>query len=153
MHTPRIHFKEELKHFRHPVILLTLAGCLLLVLGGALKWIIASKGILTDNGIPEYKHVKIANRLFTILLGLIGIFITWFSARTKSRFFAIINIIIAVNVLFPLMSAYTPGSESNLNLLGIEGMDIGYYLAVLGWILFMLGTIGSFFIFKNKHLT
>lgn len=126
-------------YFTHPVMLLSYLAGALLVVGGLMAWVIFPDSELMAEG----KDLVQTKQYIALGVGVLSIIFALGAAAKGSKGFMIANLVLGIVAAVAVFTAYIPGDDPDAKLLGISGMQTGYYLALVGTVLlFVMSIVG-----------
>lgn len=137
------------KMHMHPVAIAGYVGALLLVVGGLMSWITIPEGSLASLSGTLIEDAVNPKRTITWVIGVITFIVGMLAAKKGSKGLNAVNVVLALFVAIPLFTAYVPADDPNAVLLGLEGMDGGFTLAVIGWLVLMVSVLAGFGVYKK----
>lgn len=138
------------KMHMHPVAIVGYVGSLILIIGGLMSWITIPEGSLASLAGTLIEDAVNPKRTITWVIGVITLILGMLAAKKGSKGLNVVNLLLALFVAIPLVTAYVPADDPNAAFLGIDGMDAGFMLAVFGWIVLMVSVLAGFGVYKKS---
>jgi hypothetical protein len=137
-----------MQNFRSPVTILSLLGGVLLIVGGLMDWVVVPADSLAGLVAGEIESLVGTKSTITVVMGAAILLLTYLAASKKKKIFVIFNIFASIVALMTIMTANIPADDAAL--MGLSGMEPGYWAAVVGMILAFVGAVGGFKLCKAK---
>jgi len=136
---------EKLKN---PFILTAIFGAFVLIVGAAMPWISFSDTVIGDLASKLTADEMSTRKSAAIIIGVIGVIVSLATAASKKRYISLINVITGVFVAVMIYSQMPSGKD--VQILDIDSINIGYYLALIGAAIFFIGNILSVIKFPQQ---
>lgn len=120
------------------MLLLYLSG-VLLIIGGLMAWVMFPDSQLMAEG----KDLIQTKQYVALGVGVLALIFSLAAAAKGGKGFMIANLVLGIVAAVAVFTAYISGGDPNAQLLGIKGMETGYYLAMVGTVLlFVMSIVG-----------
>lgn len=136
---------------KHPAVIAALIGAVLLIVGGLMSWLdLSGSANALVGGIVQEANSLVGTKMSMALwIGIIGLLFVLLAGYKAKKGFLVVNVILGLIVLLPLATAYIKPTDPGADLLGIKGMAMGYYIAWIGALLLLIGSIAGVVMMKK----
>ena len=150
---PTGHFNKSKRNMgtytTHPVSIVAYVGSILMIVGGFMKWITVAEDSLGGLVAEEISSAVGTKMTMVWVLGIIALVLAFLASKKGSKGMLGVNLVLALLTVVPLSTGYISADDPSAILLGLEGMSAGFYLAFIGMLLLLVGSIAGLVMFKK----